>query len=449
MDATTVAVDLAKSVFELAVADGHWKIVERARLSRSQFERRFVNRCVDLVVMEACGSAHHWARYLQRLGIAVQLLPPRYVRAYVKRNKTDAVDAAALLEAARCADIVPVRVKSIEQQALQSLHRVRSGWMATRASRINALRGFCRILADPGTDIPQLLRPTMHTLLEEIRLLEARITQIERQLSEAAKQSAACQTLLSVPGIGLLTATAMLAATGGSVSHFQDARHFASWFDLTPKEHSSGGTRHLGRISKRGDRYLRMLLTHGARSVLRAATVAQRCGRPLDPLRQWAIALQARSNHNKATCALANKLARICYATLRDQEPFEKSRLLKQATRQAFPMPAYRPATPCSAEHSPIMATRVTPTAQDADNYAGSPPAVDSDWHRADADSMSARDNAIPPQMPDIRLQAFTRSARSKSRCSPTCGRSPYTLLACTRGIRYGRSPIAQRKTLL
>jgi transposase len=126
VNATTVAVDLAKNVFELAIADEHWKIHTRARLTRTQFERWFHNRAVSLVVMEACGSAHYWARVLQGLGIAVRLLPPAYVRAYVKRNKTDAADAAALLEAARCEDIVPVRVKSVEQQALQSLHRARS-----------------------------------------------------------------------------------------------------------------------------------------------------------------------------------------------------------------------------------------------------------------------------------------------------------------------------------
>jgi transposase len=358
MHATTVAVDLAKNVFELAVADAHWRVMERHRLSRGQFERWFANRAVDCVVMEACGSAHHWGRWLTALGIEVRLLPPRYVRPYVKRNKTDAADAAALLEALRCADIAPVRVKSLEQQALQALHRTRSLWMATRTVRINALRGFCRefgitivagsrvgleqiarVLADPQSAIPALLRETLPQLVEEVRLLEARIAQIETQLSAAARESQSCTTLLSVPGIGLLTATAMVAATGGTVSHFQDARHFASWFGLTPKEHSSGGTRHLGRISKRGDRYLRMLLTHGARSVLRAATVSQRAGRPLDGLRQWALAVQARSNHNKATCALANKLARICYAALRDQVPFASDRLQRKLTRQAFAMP--------------------------------------------------------------------------------------------------------------
>lgn len=361
MNTTIVAVDLAKSVFQLAVADAAWRVVEHHRLTRSQFERWFINRNVSLVIMEACGSAHHWARQLNALGIEVKLLPTPYVRAYVKRNKTDAADACALLEAARCADITPVRIKSVEQQALQGLHRIRSLWMATRTARINALRGFCRefgicvaagsrngleqisrVLADPHSAVPMLIRGTMTLLVEEIRLLEARVAQLERELTSLARQSAACTTLLSIPGIGLLTATAMVAATSGNVQHFRNARHFASWFGLTPKEHSSGNSRHLGRISKRGDRYLRMLLTHGARSVLRAASVARTAGRQIDDLRHWALMVQARANHNKAACALANKLARICYATLRDGEPYagQVSRMSKKLNAPTYPMPA-------------------------------------------------------------------------------------------------------------
>lgn len=360
MNATTVAVDLAKSVFQLAVADASWRVVETQRLTRTQFERWFANRDVSLVMMEACGSAHHWARWLNGLGIDVRLLPAQYIRAYVKRNKTDAADAAALLEAARASDIRPVRIKSVEQQALQGLHRIRSLWMGTRTSRINALRGFCRefgiaipagartgletisrVLADPGSAVPELIRGTAKLLVEEIRLLEARIAQLERELTQIARLSPACTTLLSIPGIGLLTATALVAATSGDVSHFKDARHFASWFGLTPKEYSSGHSRYLGRISKRGDRYLRMLLTHGARSVLRAAKVARNVGREVGGVRHWALEVQSRSNHNKAACALANKLARICYATLRDKEPFgEAERLHRKMNRQAFVMPA-------------------------------------------------------------------------------------------------------------
>ena len=212
-------------------------------------------------------SALNWGRWLNSFGIEVKLLPALYVRAYVKRNKTDAADACALIEAARCADIVPVKVKSIEQQALQGLHRTRSLWMGTRTSRINALRGFCRefgiviaprarlgveriarVLADPHSGVPELIRGTMKLLIEEIRLL--------------------------------------------------------------------------GRISKRGDRYLRMLLTHGARSVLHASARAATAGKSVDGLRRWALDVQLRTNHNKAACALANKLARICYATLRDARPY-------------------------------------------------------------------------------------------------------------------------------
>jgi len=360
VNTTTVAVDLAKSVYQLAVAGPDWRVIEKHRLTRSQFERWFINRNVSLVIMEACGSAHHWARQLNSLGIDVKLLPAAYVRAYVKRNKTDAADACALLEAARCADITPVKIKSIEQQALQALHRTRSLWMGARTARINALRGFCRefgisvatgsrngieqisrVLADPNSAVPTLIRGTMKLLVEEVHLLEARIGQLERELTALARQSPACTTLLSIPGIGLLTATAMVAATSGQVSHFKDARHFASWFGLTPREFSSGSTRTLGRISKRGDRYLRMLLTHGARSVLRAASVALASGRQLDNLRRWGLTVQARSNHNKAACAVANKLARICYATLRDGEPYDtEGNVNKKMAHTAFAMPA-------------------------------------------------------------------------------------------------------------
>jgi transposase len=350
MNATTVAVDLAKNVFELAVANEHWRVIERCRRSRGQLERWFANRQVEMVVMEACGSAHHWARWLGARGIAVKLLPARYVKPYVRRSKTDAADCLALLEAARSVDIVPVRVKSVEQQALQGLHRIRSGWMGARTARINTLRGLCRefglavppgartglatigrALADDHSPIPLLVRSTMKLLLEEIRSLETRIAALERELTELASQSQACRRLLTIPGVGLLTATAMVAAVG-DIAGFKSARHFACWLGLTPREFSSGDTRRLGRISKCGDTYLRMLLIHGARAVLRSAVVATRAGRPLDRLRQWALQVQARTCHNKAAVALANKLARIVWTTWRHGENFQPREPLSLAT---------------------------------------------------------------------------------------------------------------------
>jgi transposase len=213
--------------------------------------------------------------------------------------------------------------------------------MTTRTRRINALRGFCRefgmevsvgaakglaqiarLLADEHSAIPAMLRTPMRLALEEIRLMEARIDALERELAAMAKQSAACQALASIPGIGLLTSTAMVAAVADPRT-FRSARHYASFFGLTPREHSSGEHRHLGRISKRGNRYVRTLLTHGARSVLRAATVARRAGRQVDRLRAWALELQGRTNHNKATCALANKLARIAWAVWLKHERYQ------------------------------------------------------------------------------------------------------------------------------
>lgn len=171
---------------------------------------------------------------------------------------------------------------------------------------------MARYLADERSGLPAMIRGSMRLVLEEIRLMEARIENLERELAELARHSPACQVLLTVPGIGLLTSTAMVAAVGNPRS-FDSARRYASFLGLTPREFSSGEQRYLGRISKRGDRYIRMLLTHGARSVLRAATVARRCGRQVDRLRSWALEVQARTNHNKATCALANKLARIAW----------------------------------------------------------------------------------------------------------------------------------------
>ena len=333
MDATTVGVDLAKHVFEIALADGRGHIVERQRLSRARFDRFFVNRAACRIVMEACGSAHHHARRLSSQGHEVVLLPAQYARAYVRRNKTDAADAAALIEAARCPDIRPVPIKSVEHQSLQQLHRLRSQWMASRTARINFLRGSLRefgvsipvgaqralqavraALAYPNSPVPVLLHSSLLELLAEIDSLEQRCKHIERELARLNAHDPVVERLLKIPGVGPLTATALRASVV-DVQRFPTARHFASWLGLTSREHSSGERRRLGRISKQGDPYLRTLLIHGARAVLLAARSAQRRGSSLDRLRAWALDLQVRRGHNKAAVALANKLARIVWAT--------------------------------------------------------------------------------------------------------------------------------------
>lgn len=219
-------------------------------------------------------------------GSPLRLLPAQYVRPYRRRNKTDRADTAALLEAERCGEILPVAVKSEYQQAIQGLHRIRFQWMSARTARINTLRGLLR---EQGIDLPAgaanalkaapraidderlpyALRLALLELVGEVLALEARIERIETQLAADARDNAAVQTLLQVPGIGLLTATALVAALG-SPRHFANGRHLAAWLGLTPRENSSGLRLRLGRISKRGDVYVRTLMTHGARAVLAA-----------------------------------------------------------------------------------------------------------------------------------------------------------------------------------
>jgi transposase len=339
MDATTVAVDVAKTVFEVAIANAQWRIVRRQRLNRGQFVRFLAELSPTDVVMEACGTAHHWGRVAQQHGHRVTLVPPAYVRPYVRRNKTDRADVEAILETVRSGQVPSVPVKRIEQQALVGVHRVRQQWMATRTARINTLRGLLReqglllpagaraavqavpALLDEATAVPAHLRRVLASVHEEIRAIEQRLTDLERELRALAAADPVVTRLRTIPGIGLVTATALV----GSVGHihtFRRARQFASWLGLTPREHSSGQRRHLGGISKQGDVYLRCLLTHGARAVLLAAQRRRGANRPLPRLHQWAAAVRDRRGHNKATIAVANKLGRIVWAVWHRDVPF-------------------------------------------------------------------------------------------------------------------------------
>jgi transposase len=288
------------------------------------------------IVMEACGSAHHWGRELEAMGHSVLLLHPGDVARYRDGNKTDRADAKALLEAARNEDIDRVPLKSVDQQALGAMHRLREGYLRTRTARINALRGHLRefgIVIPEGAKrvlpearaaldrgvVPAYLRDALEEVLAEIETLRTKAEALRAELERLADRMPEAQWLMSVPGIGVLTATAFVAFVG-DVRRFRSGRDFAAYLGLTPREHSSGFSRRLGSITKRGNTYVRMMLIHGARSALRAGKVAKEP----DNLRTWALAIEQRSGHNVAAVALANKLARVCWRVWRDQRPFER-----------------------------------------------------------------------------------------------------------------------------
>lgn len=334
---TTIAVDLAKNVFQVAVSHHPGKVAETHRFSRKRFLPFFAERKPAIVLLEACGMAHHWGRELGQLGHQVLLLPPADVKRYVRRSKTDRADAKALLEAHRNEEIHPVPIKSVTQQTLTSLHRLRSAWVSNRTARINTIRGILRelgiavpvgarrvvpevwaLIEDADSIIPDPLRLALAEACLEVRDFEKRVKAVERQLRALAAGMPVVQRLMTIPGIGLVTATALVAFVGG-VLRFPTSRQFASFIGLTPKENSSGQRRRLGRISKQGDVYLRTLLIHGARAVLVAA---KRPKRP-DRLRAWALKVQQRRGTNKAAVALANKMARIVWAVWRDGSEYE------------------------------------------------------------------------------------------------------------------------------
>ena len=343
MDATTVGVDLAKTVFQLTLANEQGRIMSRHRYSRTQFAKFLAKTAPTHVVMEACGTAHDWGRQAQSHGHRVTLLPPAYVRPYVRRNKTDRADADALLEAVRSGEIPPVPVKRVEQQAIVGLHRIRTQWISTRTARINVLRGLLRehghllpagavaavrrvpaLLEDAEVALPAPLRQTLASVHAEIRDLEDRVADVEHQLRTLAAADPVIVQLQTIPGVGLLTATALVGSVG-TIHTFRRARQFAGWLGLTPREHSSAGHRHLGGICKRGDRYLRYLLTHGARAVLAAAHRRRRADQPLSPVQQWAVTIANRRGYHKATSAVANKLARIIWAVWHQDLPYAVS----------------------------------------------------------------------------------------------------------------------------
>jgi transposase len=335
MNVTTLGIDLAKSVFQLHGVDAKGHRVLTERLTRKELMPYIakLGRCT--IIMEACSSSQYWSRQFRRLGHEVKLISPQYVKPFVKRHKNDKHDAAAIVEAGTRPDMHFVPAKSIEQQDIQCLHRVRSRLVAERTALVNQIRGLLaeygiilaqgiqhvrkllpEILEDAENELTALGRELFAELHEHLMEVDKRISQYEAKLAQVFKASEACQRIASVPGVGLLTATAMVASIGDA-KVFNNGRHLAAFLGLVPNQHSSGNKQRLLGISKRGDTYLRALLIHGARAALRVAHKKDNA-----PSR-WAVSLKARAGENKACVALANKNARMIWALLTQQVSYK------------------------------------------------------------------------------------------------------------------------------
>lgn len=330
---SVIGLDLAKNVFQVHGADRQGNKVLSRRLKRTEVLAFFAALPACRVGMEACGGAHEWARRIEALGHEIKLMAPQYVKAYVQGNKTDARDAAAICEAAGRASVPAVAIRSRDSQQMQALHRVREGWMKQRTATANQIRGLLGEFGQAITPGMRRLRAEVSAwqdkarmelgvlcgliddLLAHLAQLEERIAKVDRQLQQAHRDHAACQLIESIPGVGVMTATAVVSSFGRA-EMFADGRKFACALGLTPREHSSGGKQVLLGISKRGNGYVRKLLVHGARAVLRA-----RMNKPAHA-DDWVVKLAQRRGHNIAVCALAAKNARRIWAMLHTGEVF-------------------------------------------------------------------------------------------------------------------------------
>jgi len=334
MKITTIGIDLAKNVFQVHGVDAHGQAVLRKPLKRAQFALFFSNLPPCLIGMEACGSAHHWARKLQTFGHTVKLMAPQFVKPYVKTNKSDSADAEAICEAVSRPNMRFVAIKTLEQQAVLSLHRARQGFVKARTAQANQIRGLLaeyglvipkgishvtqqvpRILEDAENELPSVFRQLIARLLDHFRELHRQVAELEIPIKDWHRNSEASRKIAAIPGIGPLTASALVASIGDAKT-FKNGRQLSAWLGLVPRQHSTGGKPTLLGISKRGDVYLRTLLIHGARSVILGA---QR--RSIST--GWLAELLQRRHPNVAAAALANKNARVVWALLAHDREYQ------------------------------------------------------------------------------------------------------------------------------
>lgn len=336
MKITTVGIDLAKNVFQIHGVDERGKTVLKKQLKRDQMAAFFANLPPCLIGMEACGSAHFWARKLQGFGHTVKLMAPQYVKPYVKSNKNDAADAEAICEAVTRPNMRFVPIKNIEQQSLLAMHRVRQSLVRSRTAQANQIRGLLgefglvvpqgihhiakrvpELLEDGANELTGAFRLLVQDLLAHLLHLGQRVLELEVQIKTWHRQSVDSSKLDAVPGVGPITASAFVASVGQATT-FKNGRQVSAWVGIVPRQHSSGGKDTLLGISKRGDTYLRTLLIHGARSVIQANE--RKKGTPAEDM--WLSALVRRRNKNVAAVALANKNVRIMWAMLAHEREY-------------------------------------------------------------------------------------------------------------------------------
>jgi transposase len=333
---TTIGLDIAKSVFQVHGVDGAGQVVIRRQLKRRSVLAFFQKLPPCLVGIEACASAHHWSRELQALGHKVRLIPPAYVKPYVKRQKNDAADAEAICEAVTRANMRFVPTKTPEQQSGLVLHRARHLFIRQQTSVINAIRAhlaefgivapvgrhgveeLLNVVADPNDKrVPEIARACLSALGAQLRRIKEQILEFDRLIRAWHRSNEMSMRLDEAPGVGPVLATALVAAVADPKS-FRSGRNFSAWIGIVPKQHSSGGKNRLGNISKQGDRYLRGLFVAGALSVIRYAKIHGTKHRP------WLTALLARRPTKVAAIALANKIARMVWAMMVKGERYKE-----------------------------------------------------------------------------------------------------------------------------